>query len=484
MYIICLNSFLAGVLAWKDPHVLVPALQIAEILMEKLPGTFSKIFVREGVVHAVDQLILAGNPNPTPTQASSAEKDNDYVTGTSSRSRRYKRRSSNSISEGNASEESKTFVPTIAGSPPNSIEIPMVNTNLRLAVGACAKTFKDKYFPSDAGASEIGVTDDLLQLKNLCMKLNAGVDDQKTKAKGKSKASGSLVVDSSANKEEYLIGVIADMLTELSKGDGVSTFEFIGSGVVAALLNYFSPGFFSKERISEANMSKLRQQALRRFKLFVGLALPTSLDEGSAAPMTILVQKLQNALSSLERFPVVLSHSSRSSSGSARLSSGLSALSQPFKLRLCRAQGEKSLRDYSSNVVLIDPLASLAAVEDFLWPRVQRSESGQKPSASVGNSESGTTPTGAGGSSPSTSTPTTRRHSSRSRSSVNIGDAARKEPSQEKSTSSSKGKGKAVLKTAQEEAKGPQTRNAARRRAALDKDAQMKSVNGDSSSEV
>ncbi|KAJ6365325.1 hypothetical protein OIU76_030160 [Salix suchowensis] len=199
--------------------------------------------------------------------------------------------------------------------------------------------------------------------------------------------------------------------------------------------------------------------------------------------MTVLVQKLQNALSSLERFPVVLSHSSRSSSGGARLSSGLSALSQPFKLRLCRVQGEKALRDYSSNVVLIDPLASLAAVEEFLWPRVQRNETGQKVSESAGNSESGTTHSGAGASSPSTSTPATRRHSSRSRSSVNIGDSARKEPIPDKSTSSSRGKGKAVLKTAQEETKGPQTRNAARRRAALDKDAEMKPVNGDSSSE-
>jgi hypothetical protein len=50
--------------------------------------------------------------------------------------------------------------------------------------------------------------------------------------------------------------------------------------------------------------------------------------------------------------------------------------------------------------------------------------------------------------------------------------------------SSSKGKGKAVLKPAQEEGRGPQTRNAARRRAALDKDVQMKPANGDSTSEV
>ncbi|KAF5727819.1 hypothetical protein HS088_TW22G01516 [Tripterygium wilfordii] len=480
-----ISSFLAGVLAWKDPHVLVPALQIAEILMEKLPGTFSKMFVREGVVHAVDQLILSGNPNTDSAQASSAEKYSDSLAGMSSRSRRYRRRSGNSNPEGNSTEESKN--PVSIGSPPRSVDIPNVNTNLRMTVSTSAKAFKDKFFPSEPGTVEVGVTEDLIHLKNLCMKLNVGVDDQKTKAKGKSKASGSRPSENSTNKEEYLIGVISEMLAELSKGDGVSTFEFIGSGAVAALLNYFSCGYFSKEKISEANLPKLRQQALRRFKSFVAVALPSTIDNGSVAPMTILVQKLQNALSSLERFPVVLSHSSRSSTGSARLSSGLIALSQPFKLRLCRAQGEKSLRDYSSNVVLIDPLASLAAVEDFLWPRVQRGESGQKPLAAAGNSESGTTPAGAGSSSPSNSTPAsgTRRQSTRSRTSVNIGDMSKKEPLQEKNTCSSKGKGKAVLKTAQEESRGPQTRNAARRRASLDKDAQVKpvTVNGDSSSE-
>ena len=55
------------------------------------------------------------------------------------------------------------------------------------------------------------------------------------------------------------------------------------------------------------------------------------------------------------------------------LSSGLAALTQPFKLRLARAPHEQALRDYSGNVVLIEPLATMAAVEDFLWPRVYRS---------------------------------------------------------------------------------------------------------------
>ena len=472
-------------LAWKDPHFLVPALQIAEILMEKLPATFSKMFVREGVVHAVDQLILAGSSTNVSTQASSAEKDNDSFSGTSSRSRRYRLRSGISNPEANPSDDLKSPVSVNVGLPQSSAQTLTINSSIRVAVSSAARAFRDKYFPSDPGAVEVGVSDDLLHLKNLCMKLNTGLDDRRSKAKGKVKAAGFGLDDNSANMEEYLIGVISDMLKELGKGDGVSTFEFIGSGVVAALLNYFSCGYFSKDQISETNLPKLRQQALTRFKSFVAVALPSSTDNGVVAPMTVLVQKLQNALSSLEHFPVVLSHSSRSSSGSARLSSGLGALSQPFKLRLCRAQGEKSLRDYSSNILLIDPLASLASIEEFLWPRIQRGETGQKPTVPAGNSECGTTPAGAGISSASTKTPSTmRRHSTRSRSSLNIGDSPRKEISRDKSMSSSKGKGKAVLKLVHEEPRGPQTRNAARRRAALDKDAQMKPTNDDSSSEV
>lgn len=474
-----ISSFLAGVLAWKDPQVLVPALQIAEILMEKLPGTFSKMFVREGVVHAVDTLILTGSNSSS--QPSSNDKDNDSISG-SSRSRRNRRRGGNPTSDANPADDSKNSAPN-AVAHPNSVEIPTFNSSLRAAVSACAKTFKDKYFPSDPEASETVATDDLLRLKNLCMKLNLVTDDHKSKLKGKSKASGPRPSDISASKEGHLVEGITEMLRELSRDDGVSTFEFIGSGVVAALLNYFTCGCFSKDRISEVNLPKLRDQAIKRYISFVSVALPSSVDVENVVPMTVLVQKLQNALSSLERFPVVLSHASRSSGGNARLSSGLSALSQPFKLRLCRAPGEKSLRDYSSNVVLIDPLASLAAVEDFLWPRVQRSESGQIPSVSAGNSESGTTPVGTGVSSPSASTPANRRHSTRARSSVNIGDTSKKDSSVEKSSSSSKAKGKAVLKPNLEEGKGPQTRNAARRRAALDKDNEMKPVEGDTSSE-
>ena len=85
--------------------------------MEKLPGTFSKMFVREGVVHAIDTLILAGSQNAVSVQPSSNEKDNDSIIGTS-RSRRFRKRGGNPNPDENSLGEPKTYVSVTIGSPP------------------------------------------------------------------------------------------------------------------------------------------------------------------------------------------------------------------------------------------------------------------------------------------------------------------------------------------------------------------------------
>ncbi|WOL09703.1 E3 ubiquitin-protein ligase [Canna indica] len=468
-----ISSFLAGILTFKDPQVLIPALEISEVLMEKLPETFSKIFVREGVIHAVDALIC---PDTSNSQASISDKDCEP--GISSRSRRYRRRSGGLNTETRSTYELKCPLPV--GSPPDRFEIPPPNPSLRAAVSARAKSFKDKYFPAYPGGTEVTVTDDLLRLKNLCTNLNSHIENVKTKGKGKAKASVAFSFDISSSTEEHLDGIVAELLAELSKDDGVSTFEFIGSGVILALLNYLSCGTFEKEKISEGTLPKLRKQALRRYRSFVAAALPVESKIGHATPMTMLVQKLQNALTSMERFPVVLSLSSSTGVGT-HLSSGLSALSQPIKLRFCRASGEKSLPDYSSNIVLINPMATLAHVEDFIWPRVQRSDFGQRSSASAGNSDSPAAASGSLASPPSASVPC-HRPSTRSRSSIAIG-APRRNDSTQGCSNSAKGKGKAVVKSTPEEIRGPQTRKSARRRAASDKNLELKPSQRGSASE-
>ena len=132
-------------------------------------------------------------------------------------------------------------------------------------------------------------------------------------------------------------------------------------------------------------------QLLRRLHAFAEATLAPG--TGSSPALLALVRKLQDGLAAVESFPVQYSQLSPSSASlrflglgegyaaaraaaadAGSLSAGLAALAQPFKLRLSRAPHERQLRDYSSNVVLIEPLATMAAVEEFLWPRVYRAE--------------------------------------------------------------------------------------------------------------
>ena len=52
-----ISSQIASMLASIDTKILVSALQMCEILMQKMPDVFSVYFHREGVIHQIDKLI-------------------------------------------------------------------------------------------------------------------------------------------------------------------------------------------------------------------------------------------------------------------------------------------------------------------------------------------------------------------------------------------------------------------------------------------
>lgn len=71
------------------------------------------------------------------------------------------------------------------GSPPAAVELPSANSSACVTGRGFAKAFKDKHFPSNPEDIDAWITDDLLHPKNLCVKLNIAIDEQKTKPKGK-----------------------------------------------------------------------------------------------------------------------------------------------------------------------------------------------------------------------------------------------------------------------------------------------------------
>ena len=189
--IVCI--FLAGVLAWKDPQVLIHALQIPEVLMQKLPDIFSKTFFKEGVVHATDMLILPNYSSPNSIHPLPG-KDQDGSMGAPPKPRRNRRRTGGSNSEANGMEEPKGMSTGTACSPPSSGDalIPALNSGLRVAVSAHAKCFKDTYFPANSGAIDAGIIENLFNLKILCTKLNGNLLDPKVNQRVREKLLGML----------------------------------------------------------------------------------------------------------------------------------------------------------------------------------------------------------------------------------------------------------------------------------------------------
>ncbi|GLJ54185.1 hypothetical protein SUGI_1161700 [Cryptomeria japonica] len=446
-----ISSFLAGVLTGKDIEVLLPALQIAEVLVQKLPELFSKMFMKEGVVHAVDALISSG--------ATLSGKDKICATGTSLKTRRNRKIAGGSTSEATGMEEIKDSNETKTSSSPALV--PSANLDLKVIISAHAKRFKDAYIAANLGSTEAGSTDSLCKLTNLCKKLSGSVSvDMKGKSKGKGKKSRFV-----ADRNDQ-ISSIADILAEVSKDDGVSTFEFVKSGVIASLIDYFAGVGTHKENTSQADLMKHHKETLRKFQSFVDLSLPLDY-QGKEAPLITLIRKLQDALASLEHFPVVLSQGSKSHSDNPSSLAGLNAFRRPLKLRLRRAQGEKSLGDHMSSILHIDPLADITDVEDYLWSKVQRNEA--EINCSV------TEPI------VSTHVAVEGRPSTRSRSSTATGSDSTNSIDSLNSRSS-KEKGKSVSKSVND-FDGPQTRSAARRRVALEGEPQHKQPNVQSSEE-
>lgn len=322
---LAISSFVASLLSSKDTATVACALVMAEVLMERLPDIFTTYFLKEGVVHALDQLAASCAPSSAGTSGKTRV--------TRGAARVTKLQGKEDTARGEASVAASLRQPG--------------STGLKEALAARAKRFKATYYSEAAGKLTLE-TDSLKLLRKLCKNL----------------------AKDPANLQQ---------LFEVISNGSVSMFELLNSGAVKQLITYLTGEDLHKQEAG-------REEAiLQRLKSFVEIALPPG--SGCSPPLVGLVRRLQSALASVETFPVLCSRVAcntspsrsltRNSAGAASysgssLSSGLVALTQPFKLRLCRHPNDKTLKEYSPNIVLIEPLATMAAIEEFLCPRVYK----------------------------------------------------------------------------------------------------------------
>ncbi|KAK2538771.1 Trip12 [Columba livia] len=334
------SSHIASMLSSQDLKIVVGALQMAEILMQKLPDIFSVYFRREGVMHQVKNLAeseaLLTSPPKVCTNGSGTLGTTTISTGTAT-------------AASNAAADLGS--PSLQHSREDSLDLS--------PQGRLSDVLKRKRLPKRGPRRP---------------KYSPPRDDDKVDNQAKSptttqspkssflaslnpKTWGRLSTQSNSNNIEPARTAGVDGGTEclveirsiVSESD-VSSFEIQHSGFVKQLLLYLT--------------SKSEKDALP------GEEPLGRLEPLENAPLLALVHKMNNCLSQMEQFPVKV-HDFPSGNGTG--SRGSQALkffnTHQLKCQLQRHPDCANVKQWKGGPVKIDPLALVQAIERYLVVR-------------------------------------------------------------------------------------------------------------------
>lgn len=343
-FIGCNGSFLAGVFTRKDHHVLMLALQIADTVLQKLSNVFLNSFIKEGVFFAIDALL-------TP------EKCSRFMFPMFSGIQL-----SNETSQKSAARDVLRCL-CYAFDTGQSVSASETGT-CRLekdSVHNLAKQIRTSYFATEILNTEQGLTDILQNLRTLAATLTDLVNM-------------SMIKDAPRQHEEDFYSILHQIMAQLNGADPISTFEFVESGIVKALVNYLSNGQYLRESSELTDGIDHAYDVEKRFEVFGRLFL-SSLDAPSGDfSLSVLTRKLQTALSSVENFPIILSHSYKQRNSYATVPYGRCTSHPCLRVQFTRAEGETCICDYSENILTVDPFSTLDAIDCYLWPKVSKSK--------------------------------------------------------------------------------------------------------------
>ncbi|KAK3138543.1 hypothetical protein QOZ80_5AG0370300 [Eleusine coracana subsp. coracana] len=340
-----ISSFLAGLLSRKDHHVLTSSLKIIEILMQKLPDAYLGSFIKEGVVYAVESLLtqedcsksahLSDDMHPSETQPVTRIKPTCFCYAFDS----------------HRSEAAETRICRIG----------------KDSLITFARHVKTTYFTKEVVSSEVGLTEILQKLKTCCAVLNETAD--------KSSDQDNL------HNEEHLSTILNEVMMELHGGETMTTFEFLESGLVKSLSNYLSNGKYLQMEENVNCSTDHFLAVVKRFQSFARMCFSRMDQSHGDMLLTLLVRKLQSALTSLDNFPVIMSHNFRPRSNISDIPTRHSTIIPCIRVRFKKDESETNLSNYDS-AVNVEISSSLHTVEQFLWPKVSTGINGQKAESS------------------------------------------------------------------------------------------------------
>ncbi|EAW70904.1 thyroid hormone receptor interactor 12, isoform CRA_i [Homo sapiens] len=319
------SSHIASMLSSQDLKIVVGALQMAEILMQKLPDIFSVYFRREA-------------KSPTTTQSPKSS----FLASLNPKT--WGRLSTQSNS--NNIEPARTAGGSGLARAASKDTISNNREKIKGWIKEQAHKFVERYFSSE---NMDGSNPALNVLQRLC----AATEQL------------NLQVDGGAE-------CLVEIRSIVSESD-VSSFEIQHSGFVKQLLLYLTSKS-EKDAVS-------REIRLKRFlHVFFSSPLPGEEPIGRVepvgnAPLLALVHKMNNCLSQMEQFPVKVHDfpSGNGTGGSFSLNRGSQALkffnTHQLKCQLQRHPDCANVKQWKGGPVKIDPLALVQAIERYLVVR-------------------------------------------------------------------------------------------------------------------
>ncbi|ETE69882.1 putative E3 ubiquitin-protein ligase TRIP12 [Ophiophagus hannah] len=417
------SSHIASMLSSQDLKIVVGALQMAEILMQKLPDIFSVYFRREGVMHQVKNLaeseaLLTSPPKACTNGSGTLSATTTVSTGTAttasnaasdlgSPSLQHSREDSLDLSpQGRLSDvlkrkrlpkrgprrpkyspprdedkvDNQAKSPTATQSPKSSF---LASLNPKTWGRLSTQSNSNNIEPArTAGVSGLARTASKDTISNNREKIKGWIKEQAHKfveryfssenMDGSNPALNVLQRLCTATEQLNLqadggVECLVEIRSIVSESD-VSSFEIQHSGFMKQLLLYLtSKG--EKDAVS-------RDVRLKRFlHVFFSSPLPGEeslgrLEPLENAPLLALVHKMNNCLSQMEQFPVKV-HDFPSGNGTG--SRGSQALkffnTHQLKCQLQRHPDCANVKQWKGGPVKIDPLALVQAIERYLVVR-------------------------------------------------------------------------------------------------------------------
>uniref|UniRef100_A0A8C1D6A1 E3 ubiquitin-protein ligase n=2 Tax=Cyprinus carpio TaxID=7962 RepID=A0A8C1D6A1_CYPCA len=416
------SSHIASMLSSQDLKIVVGSLQMAEILMQKLPDVFSVYFRREGVMHQVKNLaeseVFLTSPPKACTSGTASLCTTTITTATTTAAsnvtpdlgspsfqhsmddsldlspqgrlsdvlkrkrlpKRGPRRPKYSPPRDDDKVDNQAKSPTTTQSPKSSF---LASLNPKTWGKLGTQTNSANSEPSrTAGVSGLARVPPKDSVSNNRDKIKAWIKEQASKFVERYFNSESVdgsnpalnVLQRLCTATEHLnlqvdsgIECLEEISSIVSESD-VSSFEIQHSGLMKQLLLYLTSNS-ERDTIS-------RDERIKRFlHVFFGCPIPGQeplgrLDLTENGPLLALVHKMNNCLSQMEQFPVKV-HDFPSGNGNG--SRGSQALkffnTHQLKCQLQRHPDCTNVKQWKGGPVKIDPLALVQAIERYLVVR-------------------------------------------------------------------------------------------------------------------